>query len=306
MRLNKKAIGYQTFLLTLMALAMVGILVGGTWYFGFRETTTTVSDSNAGDQGTLKLSSESVTEDPKVQFAGTGYCWATDDSTTLIESRNGKTLSATAGTTFAPAYRGTTYECTAFSATHYCDHESGLMINEGLELRTKCKNISNGLTIQFYEDDTLESTVSMTVSASETETYNKFSVELAAAEVAFPLGAICIGTNASDSNIADIEIKNWARATIPQSTNSTNDDYCFTHDVVELESYNPHIFLDSILVEADDTGITPDELLTLEFMDMGEYVADDGSVKYDYFARETSAEADVGATNCITQITLTS
>lgn len=312
---NKKASAWNTTMLTVLVIFVV--LGGSTVIYGFTagwfdkeevtQATGYTPPSQAGELASLKYSVETTAQDNPGQFAGTGYCWDITTPSELLESRSGKTLSATAGTTFAPTTRSNTYECTAFSSSHFCDHASAKMVDEGLNLRSKCRNITGTgeIKVTFYEDDSAESTNSLTLGAGATDTYNKFMVEVNHSGKAIPLKAVCFGTNASNSHLKSMDIKNWNKDTVPDSLGSTADDYCFSlTEAVLLEDWGSHIFQDTIVFEADSTGTTTDELITITWFEECEYVTENGVVKKDYFKRETEAEADCGGSNPTDTMTL--
>lgn len=297
---NKKGTGGQTAILVIICLVVVG--VGGMYaydrFFAKEEAPAATGGSTSGELGSLKYSVETITDATPSQFAGTGYCWDASAPKSLIESRNGKTLSTTAGTTFSPAYRGSTYECTSFDSSHFCDHQKAVMTKEGLELRSSCKNISANSNVQLtlYENDVAETSNVLTAGAGQTVSYNKFMVQVNTSHMAYPLKAICFGSNNSATHIKDLKINGWKKDTVPTSLTSTAD-YCYSLPTAEiLNSWDQKIFSNSIVIEGDDTGMDND-LINVTIADECEYVAEDGSVKKDFFKRDTSSEADCGQTN---------
>lgn len=310
--MNKKGgFNYGYVILTALFLVVVGSLYGlyaGWFNPDVQETPTATPTSTVGELGTLKVSAESLSGDTPLQIATTGYVWDVTTPNQLIESRNGKTLSTSAGTTFSPAYRGHSYEATAFSSSQYCQHKSGKMSDEGLELRISCKNLTGTTQVKatFYEDDVAETTRSINLGAGATNNYNKFMFEVNVSDRVFPLKAICFGTNASNSHLKTMDVKNWNKDSIPDSLGSSADDYCFSKsEPILLEEWDSQVFQDSIVFEADTTGTgSTEELLTVTFMDACEYVTDSGNVETDYFQRETDGESDCGASNPTSDITL--
>lgn len=295
-------------------IVLVVTVVGGIGYvtdwFGFAKGATGGSgsgDGATGDLGSLKYSVRTVTEDTPTQFAGTGYCWDVKTPKQLIESATGKTLSATAGTSFSNAYRDSTYECTSFSSTTYCDHATDKMVKEGLDLRSDCYNLSSGryLDVVFYERGTEETTNSLTITAGTSKSYNKFYAENNGTDVNYPLKAVCVGSNVSDSQLSDLKISGWTRDNDePEWLSSDADDYCFTKSeaIVFTEGMGKE-FLETITFEMA-SGFASPELLNVTFHDECEYVSASGDIKKDYFARDTTAQLDCGTIPQTESITL--
>lgn len=293
---DKKASAFaNTMLFLLFVVVAVGLGAMTNWYglapekaagTGIEETPT----GKEGDLGTLKYSVKTVSDKNPAQFAGTGYCWDTAKPNRLIESLNGKTLSASAGTTFSPAYRDHTYECTAFSTSHWCDHDSGLMTAEGLELRSSCYNITStpsDVTFSFFEQGTKETTNSLDIGAGATKTYNKWALEITTAYKNLKIAAICMGTNVSDSHVNLVTIGDWKSVAVPKaSIGASVDDYCFvpSQGTITLTPYGYIEFTDSIKFEGDSTGTTSEEeLWTFSLMPECEYVSIDGSIKTGFY-----------------------
>ena len=307
--MKKKASMFSNIMLVILVLAV--LTIGGSvtnWYgLGPAETAGT-GDPNAGDQGTLKYLTELTSEDTPVQFAGSGYCWDQSTPKELIGGRGATTLSATAGTTFSPAFRGKSYECTAFSTSQYCDHKDGKMVDEGLQLKSDCQNITgtSEVFVSFSERDTEETTNSLTISAGTSKCYNKWYMEVNTSNKRWKQKAVCFGSNASDSNVADITVNGFTKDVEPESLAGTADDFCFAlADAVVLDEGDSNTF-GSICIEADADGFSTNEQLTVTLLDEGEYIHDDGDIKSDWFARGTDSEADVGGSNPTTTITLVS
>lgn len=312
--MNKKAGAFNSIVLVIIALAVVGGVGYLTNWYGLvtpepEETPTTVTASQAGEQGTLKYSAEAISEDTPVQFAITGYCWDVANPSELLESRNGKTLSATAGTTFATAFRGNTYECTAFDATHTCDHDSGKMVQEGLNLRSECKNVSSGahISFSFFESGTKETGVaSLTLGSQASKSYGKWAMEINTSKLYFPIGAVCLGTNVTDTHVDSVSINGWSSAEEPATLSSRADDYCFTPPAGTsmLAPFGYTEFNNAIKFDADSTGTgTNHELWTVVLIPKCEYVAQDGSIKTGYY-HDDPDETLCGSTTTVHNTTI--
>lgn len=285
---NKKAKGGVAIAIWLMAIIVLSL--GGFMLYdrlapkkaaGIEDETPTGKE---GDLGTLKYSVKTISDTNPAQFAGTGYCWDQAKPNQLIESLNGKTLSASAGTTFSPAYRDHAYECTSFSTSHICDHASGTMTAEGLQLRSECYNITSTpseVTFSFFEQGTLETTNSLDIGADATKTYNKWALEVGAAYKYLKIGAVCLGTNVSNSHIDNVIIDGWTKTTVPSASSSTIDDYCFTPpSPITLKPYSYMEFTNSIQFDGDSTGTaSEEEKWIFAVMPLCEYVSVDGTIK---------------------------
>lgn len=299
--MKKKAGMFNTLLLVILVISVVFGVGHLTNWFGLTEepepVAGTVVPSKVGEQGSLKYSVRTVTDNSPVQFAGTGYCWDTTTPKLLLESSTGKTLSSTAGTTFAPVSVGSSYECTAFSANHMCEHKSGKMSGETMNLRSDCKNLTTPteLEVIFFEDGAKETTNSLTIGSGGSNSFGKVTIQLNITDKYFPLKAICFGTNDTVSQLKKITQKGATSDDVPDYMSSTSDDWCWVLDTA-MEFYEwDEKELGSILVEAK-TGEDPTgETINMTFHDECEYVARDGSIKTDWFARDTDDKNDCGA-----------
>lgn len=284
--MNKKGNGYLYIVFTVIAAVVVAVGGQSLGFWDFSQAPTgsdVVPTAKDGDLGTLKFSVETDSQDIPVQYVTTGYCWDVVKPTSLIESRNGKTTSASAGTSFSPAYRGSTYSCTAIDANHICDAAQGSMVDEGLELRATCKNISRTsgqVSVSFYEQGTQENTVSLTVPASSTKSYNKFALEASTANLPLSVGGICVGTNTSTSRISQFRIEGWNKISVPDSLTGEVDDYCFEPKggAQLLDTFEFTEYANSWIWTANaDTAVA--ELFTYTILPACDYVSKDGSVK---------------------------
>lgn len=296
---------YLYFLFTGMFLVLLFLAGYMTNWFGMGEPTGVSPDytpiDKTGDLGSLKYSLRTISNPSAIQFAGTGYCWDITDPDVLLESSSGKTTSATAGTSFSNTFRGSTYECTGFSSSHYCDHAVGIMGKEGLNLRSDCYNLTaNQVKITFYENDAAESSNSLTIPAGSAKYYNKFMFEVNNSYVSYPLKALCFATNTTSSHLQMMDVKGWDLDANP----SSSYDYCFSLKEPKVLVSDQFLFNNHISFTADSTGFGTHELITVTMMDACEYVSDQGRVKEDYFARDTSSRSDCGTSNPTTTIKL--
>lgn len=283
------------------------VIVGGTagymtnwWGLVPDETAPTggnyVPPDKTGDLGSLKYAVRTISDATPAQYAGTGYCWDVAAPTQLLESSSGKTLSSTAGTSFANAYRGHTYVCDSWASTHFCNPAQGAMGNEGLNLRSDCYNLTSSTEVKMtlYENDVAETAASesLTVQAGNYKYFNKFMLEVNKSYRAIPVKAICFKSNVSSTHVQKIEVANWNRDEAPSGAYSD----CYSLATAKIID-NSYIFPDAIKVYSDSTGFAAHELITWTLMDEGNYVGTDGAVYADYFERKTASRGDVGMTN---------
>ena len=203
------------------------------------------------------------------------------------------------GTTFGTAFRGASYKCTAFDTTHFCEPKTDTMVQEGLNLRSDCKNISaiHQLYFSFFERGTEETTNSLTIPAGSSKSYNKMYSEVNASNKAYPIKAMCMGSNATDSHVSNVLLSGWTKEIdIPDYLSGNGDDFCFfLPTTVTLNQGDGHEFVNTLTIESDSTGFAKHELLNVTIHDECEYVARDGSIKKDYFKRDTNDQKDCGA-----------
>lgn len=313
--IKKKGNASSTIAIWILVIVVVGLGGGVTWYMLqppaiTTPTPTAVAASNAGDQGTLKLSAQSITDSPIAQIASTGYCWDIANPKALLESSSGKTLSATTGTPFGTAYRQHNYACTSFSSSLACDHgmdDKGdtcanggcKMVDEGLNIRVNCENVttSSGLFVEWKERGTAETTNSLTIPAGTSKSYNEFYLEVNVSDFIYPFKAMCFGSNVSSSHVADLTLAGFTKDNdVPDYLSGNADDYCYMlTSAVKLTEGAGKIFPNTFTVKADSTGFSANERLNVTIHDECEYVADDGSIQKDYFKRNTVNQNDCGS-----------
>jgi len=294
----------NTALLAILAIVAVGTAGWMTDWGGFAPSATgTTGDSpppsKEGDLGTLKVKSVfQPTASSDVQFPGTGFAWDVSTPGELIETVDGKALSATSGTTFSPAYRGHKYAATAFGTGYYCNTDSKDMVAEGVELKATCKNetiVGSELTLTLFEKGTAETvnTGAFALPADSTKTFNKFGLELNQSNRYFRIAAACIGSNVSNSHVSNWGIDGWSSVGVPSSVNGATDDFCVEAPNGEIaltpNSYKEFDASMSFESDATGTGGAGNEAMTLVFLPKCQFVSKaDGTIKEGWFKDDTS------------------
>jgi len=294
----------NTMLLTLVVLVGVGIGFVTNWFGLIPEPTETIEEiseiSKAGELTSFKLSVKDDGDSPN-RYAGTGYCWYLDEPTTLIGGGS-TSLSATAGTSISPVVIGKTVRCVAFDSTHHGMPENKQIKTEGEQLILDSKNISSLVGIHFYEDNTKETTPSLTIPQSGTKKFNKIVFEGNVSDAGLNMKELCFGSNNSNSEVSSIEVGGLStQSRIPYTLRNTHN-FCFKWDnAVFLRDYD-EIETGVVKITVTDS-FTATETINMTIIDEAYFESIDGSIKLDTQADDVTPD-DVGSSYVSTSFTL--
>lgn len=299
-------------ILVVTVVAVGGVLIFGNPFQAEEEAptgaegagSTAVPASESGKIASFKLSVKDSQDNP-ARYTGTGYCWDKTTPNTLIGGGS-VSLSASAGTTVSPVNLNQELECIAFDSTHYGMKESKKVLLQADQLILSSLNATTAqsdLTFLFFEDGSVESGhASITISASATDTFDRWQVKANVADKGFNLKQICLGSNSSVSEITEISLAGLTSSSIIPYRYRNTMDFCF--DLAEatyIEDFNTMDF--GVIKITTGDAFAFDELINVTLIDEAYYESVLGGIKLGTQADDPTPD-DTGAVDIFTNFTV--
>jgi len=319
---NKKASGYQTFLLSLIGLAVV-VGVIGLFTFQVRQTAfqeeqrladqektpaDVSADNKAGNVVVLKsyaTDNEANNKNTQIAVPAKFYTKKADGSfDQWIGGSAGYTLSASATTSVSPATIGQKVYGRAFNGTgtligYYGDENSIEVKTEGDSIALVSHAICRANQMQGLIYKTGSSTdKNLSLGASGADTFAQTKLRVNSTDCAYNLAGFTVDTT-SGTNVNLVQLtadtSPLSRQSISLQRIKEKDDYVFVLDTPKMLHENEAYFTGTLSVTADADGCSSEEGLNLTAFDKAPFTsAISGKGIEEGFEDDQVSPSDVG------------